>query len=133
MTVIALLCVDRWGRRKFLLTGASLMGLSLLVLGLVTHYESGESIVNPCQEDLYCHIQSHNSSFYNSSLNSSLQTEIPITNSTVISNVTKNSTSHSLMQFILHGEGVGKVLAFTALLTFVAAYGFSFGPGIRIT
>jgi MFS family permease len=63
MTIVALLCVDRWGRRKFLITGASLMGFSLLVLGFVTHYETGESIVNPCQEELYCQIPSHNTSF----------------------------------------------------------------------
>jgi MFS family permease len=126
MTIVALLCVDRWGRRKFLITGASLMGFSLLVLGLVTHYETGESIVNPCQEELYCQIPSHNTSF-----NSSLQIEIHSRESydSVISNFTTNNTTQSTVQFTLHGEGFGRIMAFTALLTFVAAYGFSFGPG----
>jgi len=125
MTIVALLCVDRWGRRKFLITGASLMGFSLLVLGLVTHYESGESIVNPCQE-LYCQIPSNNTS-----LNSSLQIKIHSRESydSVISNFTKNNTTQSSVQFTLHGEDFGRIMAFTALLTFVAAYGFSFGPG----
>ena len=126
MTIVALLCVDRWGRRKFLITGASLMGFSLLVLGLVTHYESGESIVNPCQEELYCKIPSNNTSF-----NSSLQIEIHSRESydSVIYNFTTNNTTQSSVQFTLHGEDFGRIMAFTALLTFVAAYGFSFGPG----
>ena len=102
------------------------MGFSLLVLGLVTHYETGESIVNPCQEELYCQIPSHNTSF-----NSSLQIEIHSRESydSVISNFTTNNTTQSTVQFTLHGEGFGRIMAFTALLTFVAAYGFSFGPG----
>lgn len=126
MTIVALLCVDRWGRRKFLITGASLMGLSLLVLGLVTHYESGDSIVNPCQEELYCQMPSHNTS-----LNSSLQIESQprVSYDSVISNFTTNNTTQSYVQFSLHGEDFGRIMAFTALLTFVAAYGFSFGPG----
>ncbi|XP_076088552.1 solute carrier family 2, facilitated glucose transporter member 10-like isoform X1 [Mytilus galloprovincialis] len=124
MTIVALLCVDRWGRRKFLLVGATLMGISLLVLGLVTHYDSGESITNPCQDDMFC--QSFNSSSV--LLNSSLEIQTHVREVTVISNFTANTTVYPILPFKLHGDDAGRVMAFTALLTFVAAYGFSFGP-----
>ena len=124
MTIVALLCVDRWGRRKFLLVGATLMGMSLLVLGLVTHYDSGESITNPCQDDMFC--QSFNSSSV--LLNSSLEIQTHVREVTMISNLTANTTIYPIVPFKLHGDDAGRVMAFTALLTFVAAYGFSFGP-----
>lgn len=100
------------------------MGMSLLVLGLVTHYDSGEAITNPCQEDMFC--QSLNSSSV--LLNSSLEIQMPVSEVTVISNFTTNTTVYPILPFKLHGDDAGRVMAFTALLTFVAAYGFSFGP-----
>lgn len=130
MTVVALLCVDKWGRRKFLLVGAALMCLSLLTLGLVTHYDSGESVIDPCQEEMYCASTANSSIVSKSSISSSdIQSAMTTTLKPIIANFTEtNKTMTTPAPITLHGENLGKVMAFAALLSFVAAYGFSFGP-----
>ena len=127
MTVIALLCVDKWGRRKFLLVGAVLMCLSLFILGLVTHYDSGESITDPCEEEMYCVNTTSVSVMLQSSV-SSPNIQSTISTTTVMTNYTQTNQT-TTTSITLHGAGLGKAMAFTALLTCVTAYGFSFGPG----
>ncbi|XP_033738281.1 solute carrier family 2, facilitated glucose transporter member 10-like [Pecten maximus] len=122
MTVIALLCVDKWGRRKFLLTGAILMGVAILCLGLVTHLQNHKLDKETCSESEACvpgHHQ-HQKFLYNQSHS---LTGDNLTNSiiTTLSNSTDDAP-------LVHGDTAGKVVAFIALMTFVAAYAIGFGP-----
>lgn len=52
--MITLCCVDKWGRRRFLLAGATLMGVSLLLLGIISHLNDHIYGSNPCQESVQC-------------------------------------------------------------------------------
>ncbi|XP_021374805.1 solute carrier family 2, facilitated glucose transporter member 12-like isoform X2 [Mizuhopecten yessoensis] len=124
MTVIALLCVDKWGRRKFLLTGAILMGVAILCLGLVTHLQNHTLSKETCSETEVCvpssgnHI--HQVFLYNQSYSI---TGVNLTNSGLATQ--SNSTGDTPL---VHGDKAGRVVAFISLMTFVAAYAIGFGP-----
>lgn len=110
-TGISLAVVDGFGRRKALLTGISLMALSVLSLAIFAFYQeaydtsfSSES----CHEiddipitDLFNQTQSHNS------------THFPVC---PVSNLSKGFRN----------------FAFASLITYVCAYSFSFGPVVWI-
>ena len=184
MTIIALFCVDKFGRRKFLVTGAILMGISILTLGIVCHFEQSGTPAKTCVDQTSCRNtnSANNKNYFNqtstleqiistthsnnhhvdisknishtlivtttakidlkhmtsgSQSNStesqhqsrsvikrdSSQNVLPTTESSVPGNNVSdsgNGTKSSLVQ---------KIIGFSALMTYVAAYGFSFGPG----
>ena len=179
MTVIALFCVDKFGRRKFLITGALLMGVSILTLGVVCHFEQSGTPAKTCVDDTNCHntavisqnishnqlltivdpnahilfitknnseaikvtttpkidsdhvtlvnlsnyseSQSHSKSVIKRDTHSNSDTALPESDS---SNSMNNQTKGESQ-----GQSWEKVIGFAAIMVYVAAYGFSFGPG----
>ena len=162
MTVLALLCVDKFGRRRLLMTGAALMGLSIFTLGLVCHFQNEGVQSTPCLDRTNCHQDISN-----------LSTILPHTIQNIHSNPTAanirernesqvKSTMASRLNTIPHttpaasplandsqkgsnsNETAGspernppseipkfqRYLGFFALMAYVAAFAFSFGPGI---
>ncbi|XP_048760030.1 solute carrier family 2, facilitated glucose transporter member 12-like isoform X2 [Ostrea edulis] len=136
MTVITICCVDKWGRRRFLLTGASLMGVSLLLLGIISHLNDHVYGSNPCQESVRCSEALTNANF---------NLTMPYTTTPQMFDMNESYTLSELewMAYIMdnytittteephvhiHGSTLGKIAAFTSLMLYVAAFGFSFGP-----
>ena len=187
MTIIALFCVDKFGRRKFLVTGAILMGISILTLGIVCHFEQSGTPAKTCVDQTNCRntnsANNKNSQNYfnqTSTLEQIIPTTLSNTHHVVISknishthivtttakidlnhmtsgsqsnstesqhhsrSVIKRDSSQNVLPTTEHsvpgnsvsdsGNGtksslVQKIIGFSALMTYVAAYGFSFGPG----
>lgn len=140
MTVITLCCVDKWGRRRFLLTGATLMGVSLLLLGIISHLNDHVYGSNPCEESVQC---SETTTFFNVNVTVPYSTtpQVFIANesytlseaewlSYYLDNYTTPPSPPSEPHVHIHGSTLGKIAAFTSLMLYVAAFGFSFGPGI---
>ncbi|XP_061191890.1 solute carrier family 2, facilitated glucose transporter member 12-like isoform X3 [Saccostrea echinata] len=136
MTVITLCCVDKWGRRRFLLTGASLMGVSLLLLGIISHLNDHIYGSNPCQESVQC-LEALTEANHNFSIPYTTTPQMFSINdsytlseldwlSYIMDNYTATTTEEPHVH--IHGSTVGKIAAFTALMLYVAAFGFSFGP-----
>ncbi|CAH1252851.1 SLC2A12 [Branchiostoma lanceolatum] len=48
-TIVSLCLVDRFGRRKFLLAGATIMAISILILGIITHSFPASKFKRPCE------------------------------------------------------------------------------------
>ncbi|XP_078590277.1 solute carrier family 2, facilitated glucose transporter member 12-like [Branchiostoma floridae x Branchiostoma japonicum] len=48
-TIVSLCLVDRFGRRKFLLAGATIMAISILILGVITHSFPASKFKRPCE------------------------------------------------------------------------------------
>ncbi|KAI8499149.1 hypothetical protein Bbelb_229130 [Branchiostoma belcheri] len=48
-TIVSLCLVDRFGRRKFLLAGATVMAVSILILGVITHSFPASEFKRPCE------------------------------------------------------------------------------------
>lgn len=191
MTVIALICVDKFGRRRLLYTGAIIMGLSIFTLGVVCHFEQAAIPDKVCVDHSDClSFTAHNHSFIVSTTDKPLENtpgfilkftsngdkSIVYTTQKSISkrsdNITMsdnktvpvynvyNSTNISNTTIFYHSgtvpssgndtkkPGVNtagnnrtvedrasasslvqKIFGFVALMCYVAAYGFSFGPG----
>jgi len=183
MTVIALLCVDKFGRRRLLVTGALLMGISIMTLGAVCQLDATSRSDQACVDHTDCigHIE-HNHTFlvhttqkpnlvlHNTTfnLNNTFPTNIShdhyttlgpnMHNINISASVIKTSETtteslafrrrrssdnkYSMSHDNTHvanttqdsgvesdGSMVERVIGFTALMCYVAAYGFSFGPG----
>ncbi|KAL4235583.1 hypothetical protein ACF0H5_003979 [Mactra antiquata] len=173
MTVFALICVDKFGRRRLLLIGAIVMGLSVITLGIVCHFESAGVPEKTCVDHSHCQsailhnhsfnvipVSTHRPSNYsistikpldfninnrtaiNDSLNDSRMiplvdkttTDSDNINDTGINDVktkTFNDSSHTnttRVENLGHSSTIQKVFGFSALMCYVAAYGFSFGP-----
>ncbi|KAK3089696.1 hypothetical protein FSP39_005693 [Pinctada imbricata] len=142
MTVISLCCVDRWGRRKFLLLGASLMALGILTLGLVSHLNDHTQDANPCLDNSHCFLNTSQPFLpTSSSIEHHLPNEQdPLHNNDLthpnssFSNISSNASLYSNLTDVtkkhihIHGSMLGKIAAFSSLVLYVAAYGFSFGP-----
>ncbi|XP_064626361.1 solute carrier family 2, facilitated glucose transporter member 12-like isoform X2 [Lineus longissimus] len=147
-TVLALLCVDRAGRRRFLIVGASMMGVSILILGVVimamntappvgvyctdnnkksvqfsslTHanilpnVQKRDLDPNPNLFDFYSN-ESSSTPWSNSS--------VKTTEASFNTTMSPNTTSSGLDDAPL----ISKWISFGALMVFVSAYAFSFGP-----
>lgn len=136
MTVITLCCVDKWGRRRFLLTGATLMGVSLLLLGIISHLNDHVYGSNPCQESVQC-TQAATDLTNNFTIPYSTTPQVFIANesytlseadwlSYYMDNYTATPPEEPHVH--IHGSTLGKIAAFTSLMLYVAAFGFSFGP-----
>lgn len=179
MTVIALFCVDKFGRRKFLITGAILMGISILTLGVVCHFEQSGTPPKTCIDEINCHntgnipqnyvnishkqiftttdqanahilfITKNNSvamkvtttpkidSGHQTSVNQSNTSESQSHSKSVIKRDThsnnasampETSSSDNQTKGDNQGQSWEKVIGFAAIMVYVAAYGFSFGP-----
>ena len=139
-TIISLLCVDRAGRRKFLLGGTTLMCVGIVTLGIMSNYLPAHT-KQPCDiHQGYVLPMPHNHSFVQ-------QPQIlnkPSTHN--ILNLMKNSSAINVKDHkskrIFSGtvttltpnsdlkiEEVHKWLAIVALMVFVAGYAIGFGPG----
>ncbi|XP_045160564.2 solute carrier family 2, facilitated glucose transporter member 10-like isoform X2 [Mercenaria mercenaria] len=174
MTIIALICVDKFGRRKLLYVGATVMGISIFTLGIVCHFESASLPNKACVDHSHCQSATEHthafatkipdlsnsehkdiisttlkaiskrdsennasgndvSSLYNESTNVPLLDQntqknhsdngfdnLGINNHSA-SNITKGDNSN-------HSSLFQRIAGFAALMCYVAAYGFSFGP-----
>ena len=179
MTIFALLCVDKFGRRRLLFTGALVMGISIIALGVACQFDRENIQTKVCVDHSDCYSdQNHNHSF---PIDSSIHNPAnPITEfSTKDSNVTSlpkilskrfvdvmsrdfSKSVDESTNFVIvskrdqpdlstsqskggnpvsgnvkgdnpsKGSKVQRYLGFTALTCYVAAYGFSFGPGMRM-
>ena len=124
------------GRRRFLLIGVSVMTVSILTLGIVTNYTSLGQPTRKCHFNSTTTMQFANlppspsipytstnmpprSSFTNSANSSS---NLALTNSTASDLNTTESKS------TLASKGL-RYFTLSALVLFVGAYSFSFGPG----
>ena len=189
MTIIALFCVDKFGRRKFLLTGAILMGISILTLGIVCHFEQSGVPSKSCIDQTDCKntspvnltnktltdfklnfTEEQSSSTITTKISNTLSVTLPQNLSGFSMTAAKMQTNHitsvklNISESQTHTKSVIKresftnahtgssatpktnvsdsgkkedgaralvlkIAGFSALMTFVAAYGFSFGPG----
>ena len=139
MTLIALSCVDKWGRRKFLMLGASLMAVGILTLGLVSHLNDHADDADPCSDVLYCNVNSTkpssiiDSPTYDVSVIEHFEPNIytNMSQMNISSNLTDLNHNKTVREshVHIHGSTAGKVAAFSALMLYVAAFGLSFGPG----
>lgn len=93
-TIISLSTVDKGGRRRFLLIGVSVMAVSILTLGIISHYSPLG--LHPTRK---CHFVTQ----------------------------TRNFTETASNQTHMANKGL-RYLTLSALVLFVGAYSFSFGP-----
>lgn len=100
-TVLSLVLVDRLGRRTLLLSGVTLMVVSLLCLAMSATY------------------QEHSKGFVEH--NVCVEYTLEMLNSTSISTVTTNCSTSTVPSSI-------RYISFGALITYITAYSFSFGP-----
>ncbi|XP_074642959.1 solute carrier family 2, facilitated glucose transporter member 10-like isoform X2 [Tubulanus polymorphus] len=109
-TVVSLSLFDKAGRRKFLLSGSTLMALSIFILGIVTFtLQQVEDVSVICHDGV---------------------TMIPV-NRTIGSNISLEESAPVLEPHQDQMQSViSKWISFIALLVFVAGYAFSFGPGV---
>lgn len=131
-TVISLSTVDRGGRRRFLLIGVSVMTVSILTLGIIAQHTS----LNQPQRKCY-----YNSTVLQSSTSPSMLSTVPsffstptlpttLTNSSNIyfpTNSTASVLNTTGSKPVLASKGL-RYFTLSALVLFVGAYSFSFGP-----
>lgn len=127
------------GRRRFLLIGVSVMAVSILTLGIIAHYISLGHPTRECHFNMTTPLRTSNPPS-SPSLPHVLTTTAPnrsITNSTyisqtlptVISTVSLNQTESTA---ITNNKGL-RYFTLGALVLFVGAYSFSFGPGKSVS
>lgn len=117
------------GRRRFLLIGVSIMAASILTLGIIAHYLSLGHPARKCHFNTTTPLQSSNppSSYTaphfltTASPRSLVNSTLPSVNSTGSLNQTESTATSA-------NKGL-RYLALSALVLFVGAYSFSFGPG----
>ena len=110
------------GRRRFLLIGVSVMAVSILTLGTIAHYISLGHPTRECHFNMTTPLRSSNPTSTHSNTNS---TYISRTLPTLISTVLLNQTESTA---ITANKGL-RYFTLGALVLFVGAYSFSFGPG----
>lgn len=110
------------GRRRFLLIGVSVMAVSILTLGTIAHYVSLGHPTRECHFNMTTPLRSSNPAPMRSIMNS---TYISRTLPTLISTISLNQTESTA---ITANKGL-RYFTLGALVLFVGAYSFSFGPG----
>jgi len=134
-TVISLSTVDKGGRRRFLLIGVSIMTVSILTLGIIAHYTS---LGQPARK---CHFNSTTPQQFSNlpstpTLPYASTTEIPVSSFTNTTNIystlfptksTGGSLNTTKSKPNLASKGL-RYFTLSALVLFVGAYSFSFGP-----
>lgn len=167
MTIIALICVDKFGRRRLLYIGATVMGLSIFTLGVVCHFESASIPKKACVDHSHCESTAEHThpfatqppdplnritkdslsldikSVFTNESNSSDAFHSSVYNlSTIVPTLNKNTSSNSSDKGLTtlptsnvtkgndssHSPLIQRISGFAALMCYVAAYGFSFGP-----
>jgi MFS family permease len=106
------------GRKKALISGIAVMGFAVLVLGIFASVDNSEVSGKPCTEYTN-HLMKHNSTNNNNTnvTDKDLNQIVVIANSEEINTCPEATTSKSL-----------RIIAFLALVTYVCAYSFGFGP-----
>lgn len=183
MTIFALLCVDKFGRRRLLYTGALIMAVSIIVLGIACHFQQGNIPEKACVDHSGCHSDTaHNHSFpiksspnpltenltskglnlvHTTAPSGRLKRELRnLVNDISDSNLAKRSLLNpdsvvasrrdNSVESVSENKGdnqnsetskgenssqvsvLQKIVGFAALTCYVAAYGFSFGPGLLL-
>jgi len=126
----------RPGRRRFLLIGVSIMTVSILTLGIIAHYTS---LGQPARK---CHFNSTTPQQFSNlpstpTLPYASTTEIPVSSFTNTTNIystlfptksTGGSLNTTKSKPNLASKGL-RYFTLSALVLFVGAYSFSFGPG----
>ncbi|XP_064605686.1 solute carrier family 2, facilitated glucose transporter member 12-like isoform X2 [Liolophura sinensis] len=154
-TVISLMLVDKVGRRKLLVTGASVMALATLTLGVLTDIDPDTAMLNPCR-DLNTSASDNTTSLH---LTQPYNLTHPLTggswpspHSSYLDLSTTGLTPHSSSDLSLWSEVINSSFAnstspnlhpnptpsempmaaryasLAALMLFCGAYGLSFGP-----
>ena len=135
MTMIALLCVDKGGRRKFLMAGAISMAISIFVLGVVTYFNSAGLTPKTCSDDFVDFCVLNNTHINTPVINQTMYADISNSTSPLqtflvpLGGALENTTSSVPTNILLQGSTARKAVAFVSLMAFVAAYSVSFGPG----
>lgn len=119
-TVISLSTVDKGGRRRFLLIGVTAMTVSVLTLGIMTHYTS---FGHPARKCHFSPQKSPNIAHFPSNTSSS-QFHF---NSSSVSYASKSAVTTTDATPALASKGL-RYFTLGALVLFVGAYSFSFGP-----
>ena len=117
-TAVSLSLVDRIGRRRALVVGITVMATSIAALAFYSFEQDSLAVEETCVEPLV-NSSSSSSNFKSSSSNSSML--MSLNNSDSSSSCSEDSSSSSQSKF-------NRYFAFTALVSFVCAYSFSFGP-----
>ncbi len=113
-TAVSLSLVDRIGRRRALVVGIIVMATSIAALAFYSFEQDSLAVEETCVEPLV------NSS--NATSNSSISSmTLSLNTSGSSSSCSEDSSSSSPSKF-------NRYFAFTALVSFVCAYSFSFGP-----
>ena len=117
-TAISLSIVDKVGRKKALISGIAVMGFAVLVLGIFASVDNSEVSGKPCTEYTN-HLVKHNLTNNNNTnvTEKDLNQIVVIANSEEINTCPEATTSKSF-----------RIIAFLALVTYVCAYSFGFGP-----
>lgn len=116
MTVVALLCVDKFGRRKLLFIGSLLMGISIFTLGLVCHFDGVSSRSITCTNNSHCHSTIITTSYLSpvNQYNFLTQNITQFRKLSTISSLTEdNNYSSDITEFANSTPGVQNVDAYT--------------------
>lgn len=156
-TVISLMLVDKVGRRKLLVTGAAVMALATLTLGILADMDPDTAMLNPCR-DLNTSASDNTTSLhltqpYNLTQPLTGGSSWPLPNPAYLHLDTAGSTPHSALGLSLWTEPTNsssanssspnlhpdptpsqmplaaRYASLAALMLFCGAYGLSFGPG----
>ena len=115
-TAVSLSLVDRIGRRRALVVGITVMATSIAALAFYSFEQDSLAVEETCVEPLV------NSSSSNANSNSSISSmTLSLNTSGSSSSCSEDSSASSPSKF-------NRYFAFTALVSFVCAYSFSFGP-----
>ncbi len=118
-TAVSLSLVDRIGRRRALVVGITVMATSIAALAFYSFEQDSLAVEETCVEPLVNSSNANSSNVNSSSSISSIP--LSLNNSGSSSSCSEESSSSSPSKF-------NRYFAFTALVSFVCAYSFSFGP-----
>ncbi|XP_014662710.1 PREDICTED: solute carrier family 2, facilitated glucose transporter member 12-like isoform X2 [Priapulus caudatus] len=126
-TVVALVCVDRAGRRRFLLAGATLMMLSIACLGIVTHVGVHLAAPDTCRTSQNLSPPNETRLMDGWSAAGNVQSNLSggLVGADAMASFAVVTTDSAPVS---SGSGIAKYVCLISLMTYVCAYAFGFGP-----